>query len=450
VIPEPAGTAMASRATVKRVAREGIELGAAQVAGAAGRFATVFFLTRLMDPAAYGTLALLQGIGLLGLAIVPAALTQSVLRYHPEAAAQGATGDMRRILKPRLEKLAGAVAALAAAGIVAWLALSGKGVPPTTLVAVVAAMAIIVPDTARAYELSVLSATRAQSRFAAWTAIDALVRPVGAVAAILLAGPGSDRVLVGLLVVVLLSNRACTRAFVREPSTRTPHGEAWMREAWPRMKRYALPLAPLALFVWIVAVGDRYALAALHGRDAAGLYAAAYGIASQPFIALGQVGLTIVRPRFFSAVDSGDLRRARRVLLAVLAGVVACAIAGDALIGLLAEPLTHVCFGQRFGSTAPLLAWIGAAFAFQAAQIVLEVLVYARHRTGRLLLVQAAAAVVAGVLYAALIPRWGAWGAALATLGAYAVSCGLTAFQGDLAGLLRLSSAWRLGTSPDA
>jgi len=62
---------------------------------------------------------------------------------------------------------------------------------------------------------------------------------------------------------------------------------------------------------------------------------------------------------------------------------------------------------------------------------------YAKHRTAPLLRVRLAGAVTALALYAVLIPRYGAFGAVLATMGSFTVSGVLAATLGDLVGALR-------------
>src|SRR6185436_19390180 len=166
---------------------------------------------------------------------------------------------------------------------------------------------------------------------------------------------------------------------------------------------------------WIVGLADRYVLAITAGTAAVGVYSAVYGIGSQGFLALGTVGLTVYRPLYFGAVDAHDQRRGRRVLGLWLVTILGGSLAGVAALYALGGPLARIGLGAAFQSGAPLLPWIGAAYALQCLQTVFEVLFYAKHKTASLLSVQIAGAATALVLYAILIPRYGAFGAVLAT-----------------------------------
>jgi O-antigen/teichoic acid export membrane protein len=162
-------------------------------------------------------------------------------------------------------------------------------------------------------------------------------------------------------------------------------------------------------------------LAALVGTQATGVYVAAYGLASQPFLLAANVlGLTF-RPIYNAAAVRGDRVREREVFLLWLALVVLVLSAGLALMAWLAEPLTSLLLAADYGAAAGLLPWIGAAYALQGCTVVFDAVVYAQKRTRTLVVVQLVAAPVSLALYFLLIPRLEAFGAALATFAGTAV-----------------------------
>jgi O-antigen/teichoic acid export membrane protein len=331
----------------------------------------------------------------------------------------------------------GRVASAAAIGIAVAVAAWGlithrAGAIP----AAVLATAVIVPDALRTYESNILNARRIQRSYAAWNLLDALLRPAVVVAAVMLIAPTTFVALAATFAAVWASY-ALPRPWLAPRPVEPARDPAWSESTKARIRSFALPLVPFFALAWIIGLGDRFVIALHSGTAQAGIYAAAYGLASQGFLTLGTIGLGTFRPLFLSATDAGDARRARRVILAWAACLLAGSVVGIALLAALGTWLTDMLLGPAFAEAAPLLPWIGAAYAFQALQTMLEVLIYARHRTGHLLLVQGTGAVVAVVLYALLIPRWGMHGAALATLGSFVSSSGAAAVLGDLPGVLR-------------
>jgi O-antigen/teichoic acid export membrane protein len=306
---------------------------------------------------------------------------------------------------------------------------------PIDLLAVVAGLTIVVPDAVRLYEANALNAARRHESFTVWTVADALARPLGAAVGISLIGPTAGAALTGVTVAAVAVNLVAQRAIDRDASTAPP--AAWRDEMRVRVRRFAMPLIPLAVLVWTIGVADRYVLATVGGTSAAGMYAAAYGLGSQGFLALGLFGLTVFRPPFFNAFERADAGAARRVLGFWLTTMLAGSAAGIAVLALFGDLVARVCLGPEFRSAASLLPWIGAAYALQTMQTVFEALLYAKHKTNLLLPVQIAGAATALASYAVLIPRYGAWGAAVATLAAFGVSSVLAAILGDLAGTLR-------------
>jgi O-antigen/teichoic acid export membrane protein len=417
---------------LKRLAKEGMIVGASQILGVIGRFATVWWLTRVLDPRSFCDLALIQGVAALGFGVLCGALLQAGLRFESEALNDRTTGALRATLKPFVMRAAWMTVLILIASAFVWKTATGS---PVSMLAVIAGIALIVPDAFRFYEVNALNAARRQSEYAIWNTADAIARPAGAVLAMSLLGRSPQAALAGFCVAAVAVNVVCARLFAVDADL--ARAAVPSDEVRSRIVRFAAPLVPFALMAWIVGLADRYALAATAGKGVAGVYAAVYGVGSQGFLALGVFGLTIFRPLYFAAVDAGDLVRGRRVLGAWLATLAGGSLAGVAALVLLGRPIARICLGPEFQAGAPLLPWIGAAYALQSLQTMFEVLLYAKHKTAPLLLVQIAGAVTAVVLYAVLIPRYGGFGAALATMGSFAMSCVVAARLGDVLGALR-------------
>jgi O-antigen/teichoic acid export membrane protein len=208
------------------------------------------------------------------------------------------------------------------------------------------------------------------------------------------------------------------------------HGEAAERpdaDTWkPTFRRdflqYAFPLVPYALLQWTMSLSDRYFLAGFEGTVSVGLYAAAYGLGSQPFIAANTFVHSVLRPVLYDAVAQGDRAKERKTLALWLAAVVIISGAGVGLFVLFSNPIAHWLLGQDFWGSAQLLPWIAGAYALQSVQQTFEIVLYAHGRTRQVVWVQGIAAAVSLLLYVLLIPRFGAWGAALGTLGTFFIT----------------------------
>ena len=417
---------------MRRLAREGVAVAVGQALVIGGRFGTLWWLTRVLDPAGFGQVALIQGVATLAFSVLCGSLLQAGLRFNAEAAIEGYAHGLRDLLRPLVMRMAWLTTASLGLGALVWRVASGSNVSPWALVA---GLLVMVPDAVRWYELNVLNATRRQTAFAVWTGADAVARPLGAAIAISVAGPTPAAALAGISMAAVAVNVVCGWGYGRVegdgPRAAPP------ADTKSRILRYAVPLMPLALMLWVVGLLDRYVLALTAGAGAAGLYAAVYGVGSQGFLALGTVGLAVFRPLYFTAIDGHDAGRGRRVLWVWLAAMAAGSLAGIAGLVLLGRPLARVCLGPQFQGGAYLLPWIGVAYTIQTLQTVFEVPLYAQHKTAPLLWVQIGGAATALVLYAILIPRYGAFGAVVATIGAFSVSSVLAATLGKFARAVR-------------
>jgi O-antigen/teichoic acid export membrane protein len=397
-----------------------------------GRFATLWWLTRVLDPRAFGEVALIQGVAALGFGVLSGSLFQAGLRFHAEAVTDGHERALSALLDPLVLRAAWIMTGVLLGSALVWKLATHSAVSPWALIA---GIFVIVPDAIRGNDLTVLNATRRQTAYTAWIIADALARPLGAGVAIGLFGPSPTSALAGIVAAVVAVNVVCAPLLM--PKRRNRGGAAIPPDTRTRILRFAAPLMPLALLTWTVGAADRYVIAAMAGAGAAGLYAAVYGVGSQGFLALGMVGLAVFRPLYFTAVDAQDRARGRGVMLAWIAAMAGGSLLGIAALTVLGRLIAKICLGPDFQSGAPLLPWIGAAYTLQTMQTIFEVLLYAKHKTASLLHVQLAGAGTALVLYSVLIPRYGAFGAVLATIGSFAVSCVVAATLGDLFGALR-------------
>jgi O-antigen/teichoic acid export membrane protein len=403
-----------------RIVREGFWVGSSQVAAVTAGLVGVRLLTTILPPGVYGQVVLLMGLGTLGTGLFCSPFLQAALRYYPDARRTGGIGALRGLTAHWL-RLGLVATFLCLAFASSWRSVVGAGAVPAVAFAAVAAF--VASDAWRSYESGFLNGDRRQADFALRTTLDAWARPLAAVGLAWSLGASALHVVTGFAVGSALVGLALFRRVVPgEKGSGSWEDHPWTAAHRRGFVRYALPLVPLAALNWLMSVGDRYVLAGTWGTLATGLYAAAYGLGSQPFIATTALIHTTLRPVLYDAVARGDASKERRTLRTWLAIVAVTSLGGWAAMTVLARPICALLLGPAYGGAATILPWIAGAYALQSVQQTFEVILYAHRGTRRLVALQGIAAATAIVFYLILVPPYGAFGAALGTLLAFLVT----------------------------
>ncbi len=399
-------------------------------------------LTTLLPPEVYGQVSLVIGLGALGTGVLSIPFLQSALRAFPEARDAGRIDTLRRLAARYLRRsVALIVVLLLLAGLV-WELWKGTDVPFAVFVA---AGALVACDAWRSFEQGFLNGARRQKDYALRSALDAMARPAAATLLVWWLGPAALNVVAGFAggaatVGVLLRNRVVRGNDSAANSAASSAGsdltDTWARNHAADFLRFALPLIPLCALNWVMSMGDRYVLAASWGPEVVGVYWAAYALGSQPFIAVNGLVHSTLRPVLYDAVARRDHAKEQRTLRVWIPLVAAIACTGLVLAVLLARPVCALILGKGYSGAAELLPWIAAAYAVQMVQHSFEIILFAHGRSRQLVLLQAIAATVAVALYFVLIPRLGALGAALGTLGAMVVTMLVALFLSGAPGKL--------------
>jgi O-antigen/teichoic acid export membrane protein len=395
-----------------------------------GTLVGVRLLTELLSAETYGHVTLLVGASLLAATALVTPLVQATVRFFPDATREGHSGALRRLSIRYLTRSSALSAAALVTGGLVWSSVRDEGPTPWAYAALGAAFLF---EARRTLESGLLNAARHQATGALWLAADSWLRPLVAVGLVTLAGASAVPVIVGYAMGTWATNLLFRKWRIVPAGERAEVDRSWNDRMARAYRSFVMPLVPLAFLGWAFSLGDRYILASVAGAGATGLYAAAYPLASRPFLALSGVLVTTLRPVLFEAVSAGDRRRERRLITAWIALVVATGGVGVVCLDRFGPWVVGLTLGERFRAGAePLLPWIGAAYAIQALQNVFETRIFARKRTASFVVLHVASATVAVVLYFALIPRMGAMGAALGTLGGMSASCVASLFLSRL------------------
>ncbi len=431
-------------------------VAAGQLFAGLGALVSVRLLTEVLPPASYGQLVLLLGLATLAFNFSAWPLLNAAMRFRAEFTDPTGAALLRRESVKMLR--------WSLLGMGAVVMIAGAAFGPTAGLPVwvgVVLVCVVLADTARTYETSLLNAARRQKAMALWRASDAWGRPLLAVAFVLAFAGGAPLVLLGFALatggICLVFARLITlegkQADADQPTTtgepesgpgpvpttsgapeaaeptrgdeapaRAQHGlGARSLEDAPSLRRriwtFVLPLLPIAGLTWITSVGDRYILAALLSLEAAGIYAALYAVVSRPFLMLGGFLDTWLRPRFYEAAAKRRWQQFGRIIAFWVALALAIGTFGVVCFVVLSDIVALVLLAEPYRAAADLMPWIAVGYALNTVSQVFLRVCFAFERTELVLWIRCFAAAAALIISIPLIASYGLWGAAVAVPG---------------------------------
>lgn len=411
-----------ARLVGRRVARDGAWVAAGQLMSAIFALGSIRIITELLPPNEFGQLTLLVGIAALALGLTASPRLQALLRYYPDASREGRVHALRRI---GIQLITPLVAVAVGVIVIGWLVASSRLGQAWFTGLMIAALLVV--DCFRSFELSMFNAARRQRGAALIYTSDALARPVMAIVTVLIFGRSADAALAGYVAgsaLVLIFIRMTMRLEGLGPEIgehRPDFAGRDLTDLAATIRRYALPLAPLAIFGWLSGMGDRYVIAGLLTIEDAGLYAAAYALASRPFLMLyGVIELT-VRPILQNAIAAGDLKLVARVKRSFLLLVVSGAAFGVVGFALLSEVVAGLMLAVEYRMVAEFMPWIALGYALYMTSNVFSRFCYAFDGTQAVLTLTVAGSLTGLAVLVPAIHFGGLLGAAAAVPVRFAV-----------------------------
>lgn len=393
-----------------RLVREGGWVTAGQLITALAMLVSVRLLTEILEPDAFGELALLVGVAALALGLAATPTLQAVIRYYPDQLRQGRLGDLRVVSRGMVARSTVIAAfVIAAAWPVAGHAFGGSWFTGLLVAALLAV------DVVRSFEVSLLHAARRQAATAVYYAADACARPLAALAAVMALGSTAEAALTGYIVgagLVVAAMHLIVRPEGRtpgEPPATDPRRAVALGTA---IRRYALPLVPLAIFAWISGLGDRYLIGGMLSLEQAGLYAAVYGLVSRPFLMVAGIVDQTVRPVLQNAIAAGDPKRLASAKRAWLMATGAGAILGFVAFVLLGELVGRLLLAEEYRSVIKLMPWVAAGYAIYIVSNVFSRFCYVFDDTKAVLLLTIIGSVIGIVVLLPAVHFYGLQGAA--------------------------------------
>lgn len=196
-------------------------------------------------------------------------------------------------------------------------------------------------------------------------------------------------------------------------------GFKWSKSAARDLRRFGIPYQLSTAGTFVLAFGDRFFLQAHRGPSEVGLYSLAYqfgfllsGSVALPFLrAWAPLRLRVYaeRPQTFEEEDNASF-----LVLSVLC---LTAVVG---ISVAVEPFLRIMATSEYQGASQLVPWVLFAYLFQVWTDVVSFGAQVSERTKWVTISTWIGVAVIVLLYSTLIPLYGAYGAALATLFGFA------------------------------
>jgi O-antigen/teichoic acid export membrane protein len=186
--------------------------------------------------------------------------------------------------------------------------------------------------------------------------------------------------------------------------------------------RYALPLLPAGLSVWILDRSDRLVIGHFMGPESVGVYSANYALAGLLMVFQTPLQVTLL-PKVSSLWNA---ERATAVRYVSLSNKLFLTFAIPFVVGapMVARPLLARLGNEEISAGGGTLTFlIAAGVLMWGVSVMLTQIFYGARRTLPVGVVTVAAALLNLLLNFLLVPTWGVAGAAFATLVSYAASC---------------------------
>lgn len=374
----------------------GIYLLARILAGGAS-FAIIAAYTRLLNPHAFGELALaIAGVGFFGVLIVEGPML-AMLRYLPGHSAAARATVLWGLILPAV-----AVCCLA---MVAFL----LAAPERWRMQLALCAGLLLATLLHQFQLATAQGALRPGKYALLGSLESVLDMALGISLVLL-GYGVPGALAGTMLAALAAVAVNWRGWWINWKFFDP---ALGRQ----MLRFGLPLIASAPFGWLATFGDRWLVAAFVGTDKAGLYAAGYDLQMNllgvPILVMALAGVPLTISAFTERGVEAAQAQLRQlgvfIILILLPEAVGIVMTGPLLVNIFLGPE----FRPLALSVLPIL--VGATF-FKALMLYMNYGYMLGARTDLTLLSMATAAAIDLVLNAILVRHYGAWGAAIAAL----------------------------------
>lgn len=354
----------------RRLSKEGFWIIFGQGAAVIGALVGVRLLTELLDPAAYGELALGMTVATLVNQTILGPLGNGITRFYAPAVEQGDLGGYLNAVR-RLVLSATGIMAFMALLIVVGLLIAGR---MEWVTIAIAALIFALLSGYNSVLNGIQNAARQRSIVALHQGIEPWARFLTAAALMIWLGATSTIAMAGYgmgVILVLASQGAYFRKIVYKNVSKADEEKSWREQIW----KYSWPMSIFGIFTWAQLASDRWALEILATTQEVGLYAVLFQLGYYPMSMATAMAVQFLAPIFFQrAGDASHSRRNAEVhnLSWRLTGLALAVTGAVFLLSLLFHTqIFQVFVAKEYAPVSHLLPWvIFAGGVFAAGQII--------------------------------------------------------------------------------
>ena len=348
----------------RRLSKEGAWIVLGQASAVLGSLAGVRLLTELLDPAAYGELALGMTVASLVNQTVLGPLSNGITRFYAPAQERGDLASYLSAVRGLVLAATAVIAImilLAGAGLLIagrkeWIAIAG------------AALILAGLSGCNAILSGIQNAARQRAVVALHQGIEPWARFLLAAALLLWLGATSTVAMAGyaLAVTLVLGSQYVFFRKVIHVNGAVADRSSWRRQIWT----YSWPISIFGTFTWMQLASDRWALERFATTQEVGLYAALFQLGYYPMSIATGMAVQFLVPIFYQrAGDASDHRRNAGVdsLSWRLTGI-ALGLTGAVFLAALLfhAQIFRIFVAAEYASVSHLLPWMllaGGVFA---------------------------------------------------------------------------------------
>lgn len=351
-------------ARFRRLSKEGAWIVLGQAAAVLGSLASVRLLTELLDPAAYGELALGMTVASLVNQTVLGPLSNGITRFYAPAQERGELGAYLSAVRSLVLAASGVItilillacAGLLIAGQTQWVAIASAAL---VFACLSGHNAILSGIQNAARQRAIVALHQGMESWARFLLAGALLLYLGASSAVAMLG-------YGLAAALVLGSQYVFFRKINPGGRATAERGHWRRQIW----QYSWPISIFGIFTWMQLASDRWALEHFSTTQEVGLYAALFQLGYYPMSVATGMAVQFLVPIFYQrAGDASDNRRNASVsslswrLSGIALGVTAAVFVPALLFH---AQIFRVFVAAEYASVSHLLPWMllaGGVFA---------------------------------------------------------------------------------------
>ena len=367
-------------ARLRRLSKEGFWIVLGNAAAVGGTLVGVRLLTELLDPAAYGELALGMTVVTLVNQTVFGPLGNGTARFYAPAQEQNDLGGFLNAVRRLVLSATAVIVFLILFTVVGLLIAEKRQWTPIAT----AALILATLSGYNAILSGIQTAARQRSIVAIHQGMESWARFLVAVGLMLWVGTTSTVAMVGYamaIICVLGSQYVFFRKIVPQTGTTPDINRDWREQ----MLKYSWPFASWGIFYWAQSASDRWALIFFATPREVGLYSVLFQLGYQPVAMLTGMAMQLLSPILYQrAGDASDSRRNANVNdLTWRLTVVSLSVTGVFFLGALLfhTQIFWIFVATKYGPISYLLPWMVLAGGIFAAGQVMSLNLMSQMKT---------------------------------------------------------------------